>query len=98
MDNELARLGQQNGLSRRDRRQTQRLQNVYDEVRLRGLQVDGAIALGGHIMEGVEALDARRHSLANGDMQMAMLLADIESNTIRQVKGIQASLFNDWGL
>jgi hypothetical protein len=95
--NELIRRLQNGEVAKQDKAAAKQIKDTYDEVRLRGLQVDGALALGAHIMEGVQSLDSQRKSLAGSDMAMAILLADIEANTIRQVKNIQNSLFNEWG-
>jgi hypothetical protein len=82
----------------RERRGNKEAKAVYDEVRLRGLQSDGVMALGGHIMEAVVALDQKRLSLAGGDPILNALLSDFEATTLRQAKSVQQSLFNDFGL
>jgi hypothetical protein len=82
----------------RDRRVSKHAKAIYDEVRTHALQVDGALALSGHIMEGIVALDERRQSLAQGDPTIAAMLMDIEANTIRQAKNLQNSLFSGWNL
>ena len=82
----------------RDRRISKEAKAVYDDVRLRGFQVDGAMALSGHIMEAAVALDHKRVGLAAGDPIINGLLADIEATALRQAKSVQQALFNDWGL
>ena len=82
----------------RDRRAGKEARAIYDEVRLRGLQVDGAMALGGHIMEAATALDDKRVALTAGDPVVGGVLAEIEAVALRQARSIQQSLFNDWGL
>lgn len=68
---------------------------IRNETRLTALQADAALALGGHIMEGVVELDKYRRRLAQEDVTTNLLLAEIEAETIQQVKRVQRSLFND---
>lgn len=82
----------------RDRKVAKQGKDVFDEVRLRGMQIDGAMALAGHIMEEAVELDAKRLSLAAGDPMTAALLADIEATALRQAKAIQSSLYSRWGI
>jgi uncharacterized membrane protein (DUF2068 family) len=82
----------------RDRRVGKEAKAVYDEVRLRALQVDGVMALGGHIMEAAVALDQKRLSLAAGDPIVNGILAEIEATALLQIRSAQQSLFSDWGL
>lgn len=66
---------------------------ITDETRLTALQADAALALGGHIMEGVVNLDMHRRHLAKDDVTLNLLLAEIEAETVQQVKAVQRSLF-----
>lgn len=74
-----------------------RAREIKNETRLTALQADAALALGGHIMDGVVQLDRVRRDLAKEDVTLNLLLADIESETIQQVQNIQRSLFNPFG-
>lgn len=71
---------------------------IKNETRLTALQADAALALGGHIAEGVVDLDLHRRHLAKDDITLNLLLAEIESETVQQVKRIQRSLFNELAL
>lgn len=82
----------------RDRRLAKQAKDVSDEVRMKGFQMDGAIALGGHAMEALMGLDDRRRELSQGDPVTDLLLTEIESVVIRQTKNIQASLYSQWGV
>lgn len=82
----------------RDRKVSKQAKEVYDEVRLRGMQVDGAFVLAGHIMGKAIELDQLRTSLAGDNLVHNQLLADIEATALRQAKGIQQSLFEGWEL
>lgn len=83
---------------RRDRAVAARAKSIHDEVRLAAFKADGALALAGHVMEGVVALDTHRRMLAGDDPVTTALLADIEQQALFSVKKIQANLYNDWGL
>jgi hypothetical protein len=82
----------------RERKVAKQGKDTYDAVRLAALKADGAMALGGHIMQGLLALDEHRRSLSCGDPIIDVMLMEVEANTIRQVKGIQSGLFDSWGL
>jgi hypothetical protein len=83
---------------RRDRAVAARAKPIHDEVRLSAFKADGAMALAGHIMEGVVSLDQHRRMLAGNDPVTNSLLADIEQQALFTVKNIQANLYNGWGL
>jgi len=85
-------------VARVDREVVGRAKAVHDEVRLAAFKVDGALALGGHIMEGVVGLDEHRRALAKDDPVTTALLADIEQTAIFAAKKIQSNLYNDFGL
>ena len=68
------------------------------EVQLAGFKADGALALGGHIMEGVVCLDGHRRLLAGNDPLLNTLLADIEQTALFQAKKIQTGLYSQWKL
>lgn len=82
----------------RDRALVEAAAPVYDEARLTALKVDGAVAVGEHAMAAIERLDDVRRDLARGDATKNELLADIELETIRQVKKLQSKLFNEFGI
>jgi hypothetical protein len=84
--------------ARRDREVAAKAKPIHDEVRLAAFKADGAMALAGHIMEGVVGLDQHRRTLAANDPITNQLLADIEQQAIFSVKKIQSNLYNDWGL
>ncbi|MCA1701750.1 MAG: hypothetical protein LC808_00140 [Actinobacteria bacterium] len=80
----------------RRRRMLPELKPVYEEVQLAAKKADGAMALAGHIMEEVVELDRYRRHLGSDDATLHLLLAEIESTGVQQVKRIQRGLFNDW--
>jgi hypothetical protein len=51
-------------------------------VRIKSFQADGALALAGHIMEGILGLDNRRRMLAQDDPITNALLADIQAQAM----------------
>jgi hypothetical protein len=81
-----------------DRALMRRAKPIYDDVRLSGLMVDGAFALGAHIMEGATSLDDRRRLLAGNDPGLNTILARIEATTLQQVEELQSRLLDDYGL
>lgn len=83
--------------ARVDRPVAAQARGVYDTARLSSLQVDAALAVAAHIMQGVTHLDDRRREIAKDDPTLNMLLAEIEATAVQQVKGIQRGLFNNWG-
>lgn len=100
MNNELVRYatGEVKPL-KQDRAMAVKAKKVYDEVRITGLKVDGAIALAGHVMEKVSELDAQRRALAGDDPVTNQILVDIELHAMAQVKSIQNSLYKpNWNL
>lgn len=84
--------------ARYDRAVAARAKPIHDEVRLSAFKADGALALAGHIMEGVVSLDMHRRMLAGNDPVTNRLLADIEQQALFSVRQIQANLYNGWGL
>jgi hypothetical protein len=84
--------------ARVDRAVATRAKVAHDEVRLRAFQADGALALAGHIMDGVTALDRHRRDLDQGDPVTRALLADIEQEALFSVRQIQRDLYNGRGL
>jgi hypothetical protein len=84
--------------ARYDRQVARQAKPIHDEVRLSAFKADGALALAGHIMEGVASLDTHRRMLAGNDPVTNRLLADIEQQALFSVKTIQAKLYNGWGL
>ena len=90
--------GEKRPAKQRERRAAQRAQDVIDEVRLIGVKLDGAMALAGHAMQGIVELDDHRKALAKDDVGRNLLLAEFEDTCIQQVKSIQRSLYDSWGL
>jgi len=72
-----------------------RAMEIRIEARLTALQGDAAVALGGHLMAGMVELDRQRRHLAKEDVTLNLLLAEIEAETVQQVRRIHGSLFND---
>lgn len=99
MDNRLVRYANGEAIPDRQDREIARAAKVqYDKVRMAGLKVQGATALAGHAMERLVELDQHRRGLAGGDETTNRILAEIELETVRQVKRIQQGLNDDWGL
>lgn len=99
MSGELQRYASGNARpARMDRTVARQAKGVYDEVRIKSFQADGALALAGHIMEGILGLDNRRRTLAQDDPITNALLADIQAQAMFQVKKIQAQLFDEWNM
>lgn len=98
MQNELVKMAKgEVRPSRPDKPIAEAARIVYDDVRLSSLQVDGALALAGHAMEGLVDLDAHRQALAAGELSLHTLLGEIQAQAVAQVKKIQRNLFSDWG-
>lgn len=100
MSNELLRyLNGDAPVARSDRAVARQGKAVYDEVRLKALQVDGAMALAGHMMEGITTLDLKRQTLAraSGSQELNVLLAQIEGTALAQAQQIQQKLYK-WDL
>lgn len=98
MDNKLVRYT--NGevaVPYRDRSVAKRAKDVFDEVRLNALKADGAMALAGHIMEGVVELDNLRREISQGDPALEAMLMSFESTALRQMAKIQRELYDPWG-
>jgi hypothetical protein len=81
---------------RGDQAAVSRGREVYDEVRLAGLKVDGIMALSAHAMEATAGLDAHRKLVAGDDQVLNAVCADYEATAITDVKKIQRNLFNAW--
>lgn len=99
MPNELIRYARGELQPRRVDREVARAGRViFEEVRLAAMQVDGAVALAGHIYEGVVELDAYRRSLGRDDVVLQLQLGEIQHTALRQIQRIQANLYSDWSL
>lgn len=85
-------------VARRDREVAGNAKTIHDQVRLAGFKADGAMALAGHIMEGMVGLDDQRRMLARNDPVTSTILADIEQQALFQVKKIQGRLYDGWEL
>lgn len=97
MTNELMQYAQGQVVpTRRDREVAQLARNVYNEVRLADMEVQGSFALAGKIMERAVELDGYRQFLAKGDPAINMMLAEIEVTALRQARSIQTRLYNGW--
>lgn len=99
-DKKLMRLvsGQERPRGASDRALVRDAQPVYNEAQLTALKIKGAVAVGEHAMNELLALDDLRVSLAAGDPVRNQLLAGVEMETVRQVKKLQANLYNEFGL
>ena len=73
-------------------------QPIVDEARIAAMKVDGSAALAGHAMDAAKGLDNYRRQLAGGDETLNNILVDIEVEGLRQVKKIQAKLYNEFGI
>lgn len=83
---------------RRDREVAQAAKRIHDEVRLKSLEADGAIALAGHLMEGLVELDKYRRQLAGDDPITNQMLGAVQMMAVQQATSIQRGLFNQWGI
>jgi hypothetical protein len=66
---------------------------VFDEVELAKLMVDGVLALGTHSMQGLRDLDDERRELAGTDAGQNFLLAEIEAAAKRKIQKINNNLY-----
>ncbi len=99
MDNSLVGYGRREVRpSRGDRPLAAEAKQIYDRTRRAGFEVDAAVALGDHIMERLVRHDRRRRHLAKDDATLNLILADIEAETVEQVKRIQNRHGDGWGL
>ncbi len=80
-------------IPRHDRAIARQGKDVYDSVRLAGMQADGSMALATNIMYQAVALDRTRRQLAGDDANLNGILARIELNALEHVAGIQRTLF-----
>jgi hypothetical protein len=71
---------------------------IQAEVRQAAMKADGALRFGEHVMEGLVELDEHRRALAGDDPTLNILLAEIEAETVGQVKKIQRNLYGEWEL
>lgn len=98
MNDDLMRFFTGERTPRPDRAIVSQARQTRGEVQIAGFKADGAMALAGHIMEGVVDLDAHRRMLAGQDPLLNALLADIEQTALFSVKKIQTSLYSQWKL
>src|SRR3954454_23985291 len=100
MDNQLMQYvsGDKRPVTKPQREAARQADQIKAEVQLLGLRIDGALAIGAHAMAGLLDLDDHRRELAGEDVARNVLLGEIEAQTIRQVKRLQAGLFDEWGL
>lgn len=99
MTSSLTRYSSGGGIaSARDRALAKKTREVYDEVRLQGYKIEGAVALAGHAMENVLSLHEHRAELTKGDPGLDAVLLDIELEAVRQVRKIQNGLYNKFDL
>lgn len=100
MDNQIARYakGVERPRTQADREAAREAKEVFNEAQLTGLKIEGVIAVAGHAMQVVDQLDERRRDLAQADPTKNQLLSDIELEAVRQIKKLQAKLFNDFGI
>lgn len=98
MNNELARKARGEVSTKRGEKQVVAdARDVIQGVQLAAIKADGALALGGHIMQGAVELDKLRQQLSKGDTAMNLLLSEIEATTISQAQSIQRSAFGNFG-
>jgi hypothetical protein len=85
--------------ARTDREVAAAAKEVYDRVRLEALKAQGAMALGGFMMEGLAELDARRARLENGNPILQIALSEIFGKAINQCHDLQDDLYRSrWPL
>jgi len=82
----------------RDRAVVDIARPIYTEAQLTALKIKGAVAVGEHAMSEIVGLDDLRQDLANGDPTKNKILGDIELETVRQVKKLQAKLYDEFGI
>lgn len=82
----------------RDRAVAKHGKKIYDEVRTKAMEAEGAIALAGHIMEGFLGLNEKRISLAAGDPATNVTLVEIQNMAMAKIKAIQSSYGSDWDI
>lgn len=76
--------------SRTERSVARRAQRVYDDVRLRALAADGAVALAGRMMDSMARLDEKRRSLSHPeDSLLNDMLMSIQMDAIKELRKIQ---------
>lgn len=97
-DGELMRYSNGEVVPKHDRAVARRAKAVHDEVRLAAFKADGALALGGHIMDGVVGLDQHRRALAKNDPVLNTMLAEIEATAVQSAAKIQADLYKGWNI
>lgn len=71
---------------------------IRSDVREAAMKADGAIRFGEHVMDGLVELDEHRRALARDDATLNVLLAEVEAETVGQVKKIQRNLYGQWEL
>ncbi|MDQ1438347.1 MAG: hypothetical protein QOK43_1976 [Acidimicrobiaceae bacterium] len=71
---------------------------IRNQVRSAAIQADGALRFGEHVMDGLVELDVHRRMLARDDPTLNVLLAEVEAETVGQVKKIQRNLYSQWEL
>ena len=100
MDSNLVRLARgDEDPTYRDRRVAKQAKQLYDDVRLAGMQIEGAAALAAHAMETASALDGERKLLpGNADPIMAVLLLEMGSTGLAQMQRAQRGAFRRFGL
>ena len=100
MDNELVKLAKgEEAAPYRDRRVARQAKQLYDDVRLAGMAIEGAAALAAHAMETASALDAERQQLpGSADPILNMVLLEMESTGLAQMKRAQRRAFDRFGL
>lgn len=73
-------------------------QAIADRVREAATKAEGAIRLGEHIVDGLTDFDGHCRQLAGSDPRLNMVMAEIEAETIDQVKKIQRHLYSKWDM
>lgn len=94
MDGELMRYSTgQAKPARAERQVASAAKEVYDRVRLEALKAQGAMALGGFMMDGLAEMDAHRARLDNGNPVLQIALSEIFGMTINQCNDLQRNLY-----
>ncbi len=85
-------------MTKREREEAQRRQDVKDAVRLAAFMSQGIKALAADNMKGMRGLDECRKAIAGGDEILNMMCAEFEEDAFQQSRDIQRGVFNEWGL
>lgn len=84
--------------SREEKRHNKAVEQLVNQTRIAGLQVDAEAALTGRIMERAVDLDQYRQQLANGDPVLDAVLTRIEVGYVDKAVRIQRQFGSEFPL